>query len=545
LLTKKQLSSRRGFLKTMGGVGAAAGGMRLGLGNSLGGAPVAPKAGRPSGNIFVGSRRQLLFDDFFVGPGNNFHESIPYGIRWSLGKVQKSPAGNIFKVQEPWHDRTAWFNVLYEDGRYRMWYAGGKVGRHGMFVCYAESDDGIEWRKPILNLIERDGSKQNNIVYAGGPAPGVGVGVELGNVFRDPVGKPDERYKMIYPSWEGNPSEEGVTMGATSPDGLHWTRTHGFFLPRYCDTQNVAMYDPVLQKYVAYVRWNSAALYGELNAGEHPVRGLSRGRSVARMESDDYAQWSTPEVVLAPDFEDGLNVQFYGSSYSQYTEADNAHFMFPAGYHVREGTFLVQVAVSRDNRTWVRPNRETYIPLGPAGSFDDHAVAVAPGFLSAGKDQCALYYRAGNIAHPGALHEFLPKSTSGEAGVGRVVFKRDRIVGIESGPEGGAFWTRPLMFEGKTLVVNVEPTGSDAQLQVQLVGVGTGSSTPTWARGEGMNDAPCPGYTFDENIPVTSDDLDATVRWKERSSVGEWAGKPVRLYFRLRSMRIYAFQFVS
>jgi hypothetical protein len=263
------------------------------------------------------------------------------------------------------------------------------------------------------------------------------------------------------------------------------------------------------------------------------------------MESDDYRQWSNPEVVLAPDYEDGLNVQFYGSSYSQYTEADYAHFMFPAGYHVREGTFLVQVAVSRDNRTWVRPNRETYIPLGPPGSFDDHAVAVSPGFLPAGKDDRALYYRCGSIAHPGALHRYLPNGTSEGPGVGRVVFKRDRIMGIESVPEGGAFWTRPLMFEGKTLVVNAEPTGPDAQLQVELIGVGTGSAPPSWAHGEGEKDTPCPGFTFDENVPVTSDDLDAVVKWKERSSVEAWAGKPVRLFFRLRSMRIYAFQFMS
>ena len=85
----------------------------------------------------------------------------------------------------------------------------------------------------------------------------------------------------------------------------------------------------------------------------------------------------------------------------------------------------------------------------------------------------------------------------------------------------------------------------DAQIHVQLIGVGTGSKPPSWAHGEGENDAPCPGYTFDQSIPITSDELDAVVKWKERSSVGEWAGKPVRLHFRLRSMRIYAFQFLN
>ncbi len=542
---KKPFSSRRQFLKTVGGVGAAAGGLRLTRSEPAMAAPVAPYSARPSANIYVGSRRQLLFDDFLVGPGNNLHDCIPYGIRWGLGKVRKSPDGNFFPAKEPWHDRTAWFNVLYDEGRYRMWYAAGKAGTHGMFVCYAESDDGVSWRKPILNIIEKDGSNQNNIVYTGGAAPGVGVGVELGNVFRDPAGKPDERYKMIYPTWEGQPSEEGVTLGATSPDGLHWTRTRSFFLPRYCDTQNVVTYDPLLGKYVAYIRWNGGALYGALNTGEHPVAGISRGRAVARMESDDYQRWSEPEVVLAPDAQDGLNLQFYGSSYSSYPAADFAHFMFPAGYHVREGTFLVQVAVSRDNRTWSRPTRETFVPLGPPGSFDDHAVAVSPGFVPAGSDHLALYYRGGNVAHPGALEKFLPKGPSGNSGMGRLIFKRDRILGIEAGQQEGAFWTRPLVFEGSKVLVNVEPTGQDAQLKVQLIGVDTGSAPPGWARGEGVGDAPCPGYSFDDCAPISSDGLDAEVTWNGKAGVGEWAGKPVRLHFRLRSMRIYGFQFVA
>ena len=407
----------------------------MGLGDPPGAAPGSLLAGptasaspRRSSNIFVGTRRQLLFDDFFVGPGNNFHESIPYGIRWRLGKVQKSPAGNIFKTQEPWHDRTTWFNVLYEDGRYRMWYGALKLTKKGGFVCYAESDDGIEWRKPILNLVERDGTKQNNIVYAGGPAPGLGVGVELGNVFRDPVGKPEERYKMIYPTWMGAPSEEGVTMGATSPDGLNWTRTRGIFLPRYCDTQNVAMYDPVLGKYVAYVRWNSSAMYGELYAGEHPVAGTSRGRAVARMESDDYAQWSNPEVVLAPDFADGLNLQFYGSSFAHYEEADMAYFMFPAGYHVREGIFLPQVAVSRDNRTWSRPTRETFIPLGPPGSPDDYANAVAPGVLpTRSKDYLRGLHPLWKCGAPGGAAKVCLQGTArGRRGPSRIQTRPDR-----------------------------------------------------------------------------------------------------------------------
>jgi hypothetical protein len=129
-------------------------------------------------------------------------------------------------------------------------------------------------------------------------------------------------------------------------------------------------------------------------------------------------------------------------------------------------------------------------------------------------------------------------------GTGRVVFKRDRIVGIEAGTEEGTFWTRPLLFDGKRVVLNVEPTGPDPQLSVQLVGVGTTPAEDA-AHGKHMKDAPIAGFTFADSIPLTADELDGVVRWKGGADLGAWAGKPVRLQFRMRSMRIYAFQFVS
>ena len=60
-----------------------------------------------------------------------------------------------------------------------------------------------------------------------------------------------------------------------------------------------------------------------------------------------------------------------------------------------------------------------------------------------------------------------------------------------------------------------------------------------------MDDGVVPGYSFAESIPITADSLDASVRWKHGAELGEWAGKPARLHFRMRSMRLYAFQCVS
>ena len=553
-MPEKPTCSRRNFLGRAGSVG-------LGLGTAIAAGPlpvarVAAAPIKPQPEITVAGRRQLLFDDFLLGRGHPQHESYPYNIRWGVGRVEKSPNENLLLADKPWEDTYAWTCVLYDEGRYRLWYHLAKNVKRspgavpeGSCVGYAESDDGLHWRKPLLKLVDRYGFKENNIVFTGGPDS---WSMELGNVFKDPSAPPEERYKMLYPTWEskhiygvveGLPyvGEAGVLRGAHSPDGIHWQRYQHIFLGRYTDSQNVATYDPVLGKYVAYVR--TIAHHGGLALGDHPVKPTRRGRAVARIESDDYRHWSYPEPALTPDIQDGLNVDFYNPGYSRYEGAENAHFLFPSALHHRDGTAPVQVAVSRDNRTWSRPCRDTFIPIGESGSFDDHSIYASPGFVPAGKDHLALYYRAANSPHGGAVDRLKPQDGRvPRTSLGRALFKRDRILGIEAGSDEGTFWTRPLLFEGRRLVVNVEPIGPNPELRVQLLGVGIDPTNRARYRSQ---DAAPPGYAFDDSLPVTTDELDGVVRWKHGAELGDWAGKPVRLHFRLRSMRLYAFQFVT
>ena len=124
------------------------------------------------------------------------------------------------------------------------------------------------------------------------------------------------------------------------------------------------------------------------------------------------------------------------------------------------------------------------------------------------------------------------------------MFKRDRIVGIEAGAEEGTFWTRPLEFQGRELVLNVEPTGPDPQLRVQLVCVETQAGSPQ-GRASYEIDAVPQGYGFEDSVPLTRDELDGVARWKAGAALGHLAGRPIRLHFRLKSLRIYAFQFVG
>ena len=535
--------SRRFFLKAAGIAGATPSGLAQSPPEVLRGS--VPQR---STAVHAGSRRQLLFDDFLLALGEGRLETYAHNLRWTLGRVRKDAYVDMLRPNAEWEDSTAWVCVLRDGGRYRLWYNAAKPPHPGLFVSYAESDDGIDWKKPVLNLVEVNGSKKNNVVFTGGPD--TRKGMELGSVFIDPKARPEERYKMFYPTWESSylypdytlpyVGEAGVVRGAYSPDGLHWQRYPHIFVGRYTDTQNVADYDPDLGRYVAYIRWN--AYSRGLDAGEHPVRPSRRGRSIARIESEDFLHWTSPELAVVPDARDGLNIELYNNAYSRYEGADHAHFMFPSAYRKRQGDFLVKVATSRDNIHWSRLNRDTFIPLGEPGSFDDFIISVAPGFLPVYRNKLALYYRSGNGPHGGAIPGVKSRVSTPRSGMSRVVFPRDRILGIEAGSDEGTFATRPLIFEGKRLTLNVEPTGDAPEVRVRLIAV-EHEETESAARGKYRQDAVVQGFGFADGIPLTTDELDGAVRWEGNADLGGWSGKPVRLHFRLRNMRIYGFRF--
>ncbi len=112
--------------------------------------------------------------------------------------------------------------VLHDGGILRMWYLcdpdfarqGPKRGRYR--TAYAESDDGLAWRRPALGLVS-DGPAGNNY-----------VNLNVGGVFVDPTAPPAARYRAtVYaPQLLGAGDDpRGLSGGfftAHSADGLRW-----------------------------------------------------------------------------------------------------------------------------------------------------------------------------------------------------------------------------------------------------------------------------------------------------------------------------------
>lgn len=111
-------------------------------------------------------------------------------------------------------------SVLHDGGRYRMWYQAWPrdwAGHDSCLVAYAESDDGLDWVKPRLHLVDY-GGEPNNLCDLAFHSP---------SVFVDPYSSPSHRYRATgfsQPGREGaNPQvRQRGYYTAHSADGLHW-----------------------------------------------------------------------------------------------------------------------------------------------------------------------------------------------------------------------------------------------------------------------------------------------------------------------------------
>ena len=163
----------------------------------------------------------------------------------------------------------AYGEVLHEEGKFRMWYTGLDRYQSRHHVGYAESEDGVNWVKPILNQVEYGGSKANNIVdldYRG-------RGAYVPMIFKDERDPdPSRRYKALV-------AQRGNTLHY-SPDGIHWS-TVGTTNRNFGDRKNL-FYDALDPK--AERRWK---VFSHCNPPPHDWV-----RMTCRYWSTDLLEWT-------------------------------------------------------------------------------------------------------------------------------------------------------------------------------------------------------------------------------------------------------------
>lgn len=475
--------------------------------------PVSYFHGEP---LHIGNEIQLLLDDYVVED------------RWKLkrtnGTVMKFLRNPVVIHDKPWEGEVGGSpSVLYDPklGKYRMWYQCFDLTNYfthegpNYYVGYAESDDGFNWYKPLLDGFPFGKYPKTNIVTAGRNGQRASA---IQVTINPDQSDPQKRFMMVYAGTQ-------IDL-AYSPDGLHWNVVERPLLPYKSDAINHLVWVPERGLWFLYerpaVRTN----------GRGPVpEGLRHtGRRSSLSTSANLIDWSLPRTVLypderdEPDFDSVFVFRRYGMFLSLYSVMFQEH-----GNSETEVYFATSRDGIRFERTW---DRQPIIPRGPEGTYD-HAQA-APGTnppVEIGSDM--VFYYAVSVAPQ--------KEWFGESGVALCRLRKDRFVGQTAGAETGYLLTRQFVLEGNTLKLNVSsPAGPYYQetdgVQVAIL------EAPDFRTRDTTFEKAVPGFGLDDCDHIVTDNTSHVVTWRGKSDLSSLQGKAIYLRFRLKKASLYSFQ---
>ncbi|MEY4938361.1 MAG: hypothetical protein RIQ93_96 [Verrucomicrobiota bacterium] len=489
----------------------------------------------------IGSRREVFVEDTLV-------ERL--AGKAELRLQQPTPRELVIVHDAPWEGPGSGYHSLFKDGDlYRMYYKAWQRTRgpgsvntdaNPLLCCYAESNDGIHWRKPQLGLHEFNGSKANNIVMVTGKVGQIDADAGHPAVFKDenPNASPDARYKAILRS--RNP--RGL-LAFKSADAIHWSPltdapiiTDGAF-----DSQNLAFWDGVRGEYRAYWR------YFQQGVKMQDDRNPAGVRAIRTATSKDFIHWENQADLK---YVDSPSEQLYTNQIKPYARAPHVLIGFPMRYTDRGWSEAMRALPNADHRTW-RATSNTR--LGTALS-DALFMASRDGvtfkrwsdaFLRPGIErdgtwsygqQCVAWQvvetKSSLEGAPNELSiyadEFYWSGAKGSA-VRRYTLRLDGFVSVHAPMSGGELVTKPLRFTGRELHLNFA-TSAAGSVRVEIQD----------ASGRAL-----PGFALEDCPPLFGDTVARAVTWRAGAKVSALANQPVRPRFSLQDADVYAYQFIE
>ncbi|MDR2674934.1 MAG: hypothetical protein LBC18_08735 [Opitutaceae bacterium] len=468
--------------------------------------------------------RQLFVDDFLIEKttlAREFHKPEKYKGNPVLKPETELEKKSVYAdcpVAAPLGG-SIWWNP--DKQLFEIWYEAG----HLTNLAYATSKDGLNWERPSLDVFPGT----NKILDRAPDSWSV--------VYDFLETDPREKYKLLMrpPNLDGR-----RPYIYTSPDGIHW-KDHG--TGGHTGDRPTFFYNPFRKKWVFSLRW-------ELN-------NWGIGRSRGYVEADTFvegARWtpSTPVFWARADkldrhYDDGIpenddfNIQLYNIDTCAYESILISFFQL---FHGPENRYwaarglpkltVLNFAYSRDGFNWDRPDRSPAIkPTLKFGDWDCGYVQSVGNLMAVRGDKLLIYY-TGFAGDPSRAWD--PKVPGGIMGsgmhvggaMGVAILRRDGFASMNAQGEGaqgeGALTTRPVVFTGSQLFVNVDAPGG--RLLAQVTGV------------DGKPIAP---FTFENCEGVSGDTTIGQVKWKDAAGLSALAGRPVRFEFKLAQGKFYAF----
>lgn len=402
----------------------------------------------------------------------------------------------VLTLDRPWEGPSSAYFTVFRDGeRVRMYYRGYCPSdlANEQVTCYAESTDGIHFVRPDLGLYDFNGIKANNIVYRG---------VEAHNFAPFLDGNPSRRRDESYKAVAG---VDGKLYAFASQDGFHWRKltpepvmTDGAF-----DSLNVAFWDSEARLYRCYSRaWSGG--------------GYAGYRSIQSATSNDFIHWEPSVMNVYP--EGTPPEHFYTNATAPHPGAPHVLLSFPKRFmpdrkRLAEaksgGVSDAMFMTSRDGVHWDRTFRTAWLRPGlDARNWTHRSNMPAWGIVETG-DEFSVYV---------SEHYDWPDNR-----LRRVTVSRNRFAGVHADGVGGSFVTHPLVVTGRDLHINYS-TSAAGSVSVEVLN----------SEGEVLH-----GFSSAECGVLYGDEMDATVRWGERS-LGDAAVSPLRVRFSMVDADLYA-----
>ena len=483
----------------------------------------AAAADEPAPEVLdVGSSLQLFADDWLVASLDN--------VELTVHQPQRQDEVIDFGDTAWEGDSEGYFAIMYDGERYHMYYhAWGQNSGEPLSIAYITSDDGIHWQRPSLGICEFQGSKENNIVMFGLR--------DYGNhdfnpfVDKKPGTPPDAKYKAVGFLFGG---KEGDGLFAfQSSDAIHWTEVAPgpVFTGHAFDTQNIAFWSEKENRYVLY--------YRDFRDGIRVIR---------RAVSDNFVDWTDEGEIVFPEGQGPTKeTQFYTNQISPYYRNKDIYIGFPARYTDRgelPGTWELPEPDQRKERMTIESRLGTAVTDSIYIISRDgiHFSQSNDAFMSPGlRTKYNWFYGDNYLAWPmietDSLKDDSPRElsiyatesygTGSDSRLRRYTLRIDGFGSLHAKSKIGFAETKPIVFSGKELILNVA----------------TSAAGNLWAEICGLDGKPIEGYSFDDCDVVFGDFIDRKVTWRGESDLSALAGKPVILKFKMAETDLFSLRF--
>ncbi|PKQ45399.1 glycosyl hydrolase family 32 [Confluentibacter flavum] len=459
--------------------------------------------------IFIDVGRQLFVDDFLI-------EKTSLNKVYHLAeKINQNPIfkpetkielnqGNI-PVAAPFNDGL-WYDSKQK--LFKLWYHAGWFSGTG----YATSNDGINWKRPELDVVKgtnlvlkiRDGYRRDgSTIWLDHETTDEQSRFKMFLFNRFPEGQDGELYNSrdgIHWDLLGNTSELGDNSGFFyNPFRKKWV----FSIRSYWQDQRVRSYYESDEFYSAS-QWENKA-----KTEQKPVFWL-------KVDSLDVAN----PIIKDP-------TQFYDADVVAYESIMLGLFGIHRGPNNQIAEFGgfpkitdMSLGYSRDGFHFSRPDRRSFIGSTlKIGDWDRGYIhAVGGGCLVVG-DKLYFYYSAWSGISPKLKNDMYAGGSMGLA-----ILRRDGFVSLNADEEWGTLITRPVIFNGDYMFVNVD--SKEGELQVEILN---------------EDYEPFKPFLRESCKIISVDSTIQEVNWERVKDLGALKGKKVRFKFYLKKGSLYSF----